>query len=236
MSKKGTLVLVRHGQSRFNELNIFAGWLDVSLSEKGIRQAHRVAEHCKHFDYDAVFTSHLKRAHETLTVILSKQNKIGVFQHESDERYDIPNEIDPNLNKKILKVYSNRALNERAYGDLQGMNKGKALKTYGKGQMSKWRRGFSDRPPRGESLEDVYKRVILYIEREIMPHLKSGETILIVSHGNTLRAIVKYLEDIDDDKIPFISLPLGQPLVYEYDNGDMKRTDGEYIMSRNLEH
>lgn len=231
MSKKGTLVLVRHGQSRFNELNIFAGWLDVSLSEKGIRQAHIVAEHCKHFDYDVVFTSHLKRAHETLTVILSKQSKIGIFQHESDERYNVESDIDSDLSKKILKVFSDRALNERAYGVLQGMDKGKAVEIYGKEQISKWRRGFSDKPPQGESLKDVTKRIVTYIEKDVMSHLKQGETILVVSHGNTLRALVKYLENIDDDKIRFISLPLGRPLVYEYNNGEIKRVEGKYIVS-----
>ena len=222
---KGILVIVRHGQSRFNELDIFTGWLDVPLSEKGIREAHKVAKHCKNFDYDAIFTSHLKRAHETLAVILSKQNKIGVFQHQSDKKYDIPDAADPHLNKKILNVYTDRALNERAYGSLQGMNKKKATEIYGKLQVLKWRRGFFDRPPHGESLKDVYDRVVPYIEKVIIPRLKRGETNLIVGHGNTLRAVIKFLENIGDDKISFVDLPLGHPLVYEYKDGVIERTD-----------
>jgi len=229
---KGTLVIVRHGQSRFNELNIFTGWLDVPLSENGIREARKVADHCKNFDYDAIFTSHLKRAHETLTVILSKQNKIGVFQHDGDIKYNVSKEADPQLSKKILKVYSDEALNERAYGVLQGMNKNEAMEKYGESQIFKWRRGFFDRPPQGESLKDVYDRVVPYIEKMVISRLKRGETNLIVGHGNTLRAVIKFLENIGDDKIPFVNLPLGSPLVYEYKDGKIKRTEGKYIFDK----
>lgn len=225
---KGTLVIVRHGQSRFNELNIFTGWLDVPLSEQGIKEAHNVANHCENFDYDAVFTSHLKRAHETLSVILSKQKKIGVFQHQSDKQYNISGDIDSKMNNKILSVYTNKALNERAYGTLQGKDKEKAAETYGESQVFKWRRGFSDRPPQGESLKDVYDRVVPYLNKTVIPRLESGETVLVVSHGNTLRALIKFLENIEDDKIPYVNLPLGHPLVYEYKDGNIKRTEGEY--------
>ncbi len=229
---KGKLVIVRHGQSRFNQLNIFTGWLDVPLSEQGIKEAHTVAAHCEHFDYDAVFTSSLKRAHETLSVILSKQNKIGVFLHEGSSQYNIPDNLDPELSNKILEVYSDEALNERDYGVLQGMNKKRAAQIYGELQVFKWRRGFSDKPPRGESLKDVYERVVPYIEKKVMPRLERGETILMVSHGNTLRAVVKYLENIEDDKVPYVNLPLGYPLAYEYDGGEVKRIEGDYIFEK----
>jgi len=226
----GILVVVRHGQSRFNKLNIFTGWLDAPLSEQGIKEAHSVARHCEKFDYDVAFTSSLKRAHETLSVILSKQNKIGVFVHEAGGHYNIPDDLDPKLAKKILRVYASEALNERAYGALQGMDKQKAIKTYGEPQVQKWRRGFSDRPSGGESLKDVYERIVPYFEKMIMPGLSRGKTILTVSHGNTLRALVKYLENIDDDKISFVELPLGYPLVYEFSGGQAKRTEGEYMV------
>lgn len=226
--KKGILVIVRHGQSRFNELNIFTGWLDVPLSEKGIGQAYSVSAHCENFDYDAVFTSHLKRAHETLSVILSKQKKIGVFQHQSDKQYKIPSGIDFKLKNKILKVFTDKALNERSYGALQGMDKKKAAEIYGESQVFKWRRGYSYKPPEGESLKDVYERVVPYFEKVVIPRLKKGQTILIVGHGNTLRALIKFLENIEDDKIPYVNLPLGRPLVYEYENGKIKRVEGEY--------
>ncbi|MBU0978550.1 MAG: 2,3-diphosphoglycerate-dependent phosphoglycerate mutase [Patescibacteria group bacterium] len=230
--KKGTLVIVRHGQSRFNELNIFTGWLDVPLSEQGIREAHKVADHCENFNYDAVFTSHLKRAHDTLMIILSKQKKIGVFQHQSDKRYDISNDMDPKLNNRIFRVYTVQDLNERAYGALQGIDKDMATKTYGKLQVFKWRRGFTDKPPQGESLKEVYERITPFFKRTITPLLKRGKTILIVGHGNTLRALVKYLENIEDNEIQFVNLPLGHPLVYEYKEGRVNRVEGEYIVDK----
>lgn len=220
---------MRHGQSRFNKLNIFTGWLDVPLSEQGIKEAHSVAAHCEHFDYDAVFTSRLKRAHETLSVILSKQNKIGVFLHEESDRYNIPDSLDAKLSDEILRVYSAEDLNERAYGTLQGMNRKTAIQVYGRPQVFKWRRGFLDKPPQGESLKDVYERVVPYFKRAIMPRIRRGETILIVGHGNTLRVVVKYLENIEDDKIPFVNLPLGYPLVYEYKGGKIERIEGKYV-------
>lgn len=229
---KGKLVIVRHGQSRFNKMNLFTGWLDVPLSEKGIREAHKVAEHCKNFDYDTVFTSQLKRTHETLSVILSKQNKVGIFLHDGDKKYSIPDNLDSKLSEKILIVYTNEALNERAYGALQGMNKKKATEIYSESQVFKWRRGFTDKPPQGESLKDVYERAIPYIERMVIPRLKHGETILIVGHGNTLRAVIKYLENIEDNKISFIELSLGHPLVYEYKSGKIERVEGEYIVTK----
>lgn len=231
---KGILVLVRHGESRFNELNLFTGWIDVSLTEGGIKEAHQVASHCEQFDYDAAFTSHLERAHETLLIILPYQKKIGVFQHQSDEKYNIIKKISAKFREKILPIFSSRALNERMYGTLQGMNKDAASKIYGHSQVYQWRRGFKMKPPKGESLEDVYKRVIPYFEKMIMPRLKRGETNLIVGHGNTLRAIIKFLENIEDDKISLVNLPLGRPLVYEYKNGDFKRTEGIYNFQRLL--
>lgn len=229
---QGILVLVRHGESRFNELNLFTGWLDVPLTENGIKEAHRVASHCKQFDYNAVFTSHLERAHETLLIILSNQKKIGVFQHESEKRYNISGSIDFQLSKKILPVCSSRALNERAYGILQGMNKKKVAQIYGESQIFKWRRGFNDKPPQGESLSDVYKRAIPYFKKMILPRLKGGQINLVVGHGNTLRALIKFLENIDNDKIPFINLPFGHPLIYEYKDKKFKRIEGAYNFER----
>lgn len=226
MKPIGTLVIVRHGQSRFNELNIFTGWLDVPLSEKGIEEAHKVAEHCMRFDYDKVFTSELKRAHETLTIILSKQSKVGIFYH-SDRRY-LPAAENENPRIKLLKIYTSEALNERSYGTLQGMDKDKVRKAYGEQQVSIWRRSFEARPPEGESLKDVYERVVPYYEKDVVPSLEKGETDLLVGHGNNLRALIKHLENIADDQIPFIDLPLGTPLVYQYKDGKIVRTEGSY--------
>lgn len=231
---KGLLVLVRHGESRFNKLNLFTGWIDVALTESGIKEAHHVASHCKHFDYDAVFTSHLERAHETLLIILSYQRKIGIFQHYSDAKYNIVKNRAISLKKEIIPIFSNRALNERSYGSLQGINKEDAIKKFGALKILEWRRGFTKRPPNGESLRDVYERAIPYFCTKILSRLRRGETILIVGHGNTLRVIIKYLEDIPDDKIPFVDLSFGKPLVYEYKNSKFQRVSGKYNFERSL--
>lgn len=232
--KHGTLVLVRHGESRFNTLNLFTGWIDVPLTVAGIEEALRAARHCKQFDYDVAFTSHLERAHETLLVILSEQKKIGVFQHESDTQYIISSGISSELEKKLLPIFTSKKLNERAYGILQGMNKQSANKKYGKKKVLGWRRGFSERPPNGESLKDVFRRVILFFEKNIHPRILRGETVLIVGHGNTLRAIIKFLEKIDDTKISLIDLPFAHPLIYTCLHDQFTRVEGSYTLRRPL--
>ena len=234
LTNSGLLVLIRHGESRFNELNLFTGCVDVPLTEKGVKEADQVASHCQQFNYDAAFTSHLERAHETLLLILSRQQKIGIFQHNNDGRYEMTKKTPALFRKQILPINSSKALNERAYGALQGMNKDKATELYGASQILKWRRGFSSKPPQGESLKDVYKRSVRYFNKMIIPRLKRRETNLIVSHGNTLRAIIKYIENIEDVKIPLINLPFASPLVYEYKNNRFSRIEGTYNFERVL--
>jgi len=232
--KKGILVLVRHGESRLNKLNVFSGWIDVALSESGIKEAQKVARHCQPFNYDIVFTSHLERAHETLLIILSKQKKIGVFFHESAIKYDVGKHPPQNFQNRILPIYSTRELNERYYGSLQGLNKNAVTRRYGKEKVFAWRRSFTQRPPRGESLKDVYNRVIPHFTKQIFPHIKAGKTVLLVGHGNTLRAMIKYLEGIDDEQIAFIDLPFGTPFVYKFDTGKFERVNGQYRLTRPL--
>lgn len=232
--KNGRLVLVRHGESSFNKLNLFTGWVDVPLTEEGIKEAQAVAEHCGQFTYDVAFTSHLERAHETLLIILAQQKKMGVFFHDSDHRYNIQQAVLEECNQEILPIYSSRALNERAYGVLQGMNKTKAIEIYGANQIMEWRRGFNVRPPEGESLAEVFTRAVHYFDIMILPRIARGESCLLVGHGNTLRAIIKHVEQITDDHIPLINLPFATPLVYSYHAPDFKRISGEYDMKRVL--
>ncbi len=232
--KHGTLVLVRHGESRFNTRNLFTGWIDVPLSVVGIREAEGVAMHCKQFNYTVAFTSHLERAHETLLVILSQQKKIGVFQHEKDPRYAMMYNASTGHRKDILPIITAKDLNERAYGILQGMNKNTAQRIYGKETVFAWRRGYHKRPPQGESLQDVFVRVIAYFEKNIHPRIMQGETVLMVGHGNTLRAIIKFLEKIDDEQIASIDLPFAHPLIYTCIHDQFTRIDGTYSLSRPL--
>lgn len=225
-------VLVRHGESRWNLSNRFTGWVDVPLSENGIKEAERVAVHCKQFDYSVAFTSVLARAQATLLIILARQNKTGIFQHAESPRYSKWVRFSNKLNIDDMPIYANAALNERYYGELQGMNKRAALKKYGAEKVIAWRRGYADRPPGGESLRETHARVHKYLVRNILPRVRRGENVLLVAHGNTLRAVIKHLEKISDEDISFVDLPEAKPLVYEYRRGRFVRVQGNHHLKR----
>lgn len=192
-----TLVIVRHGQSVWNKENKFTGWVDVDLAEKGITEAEHAGVQLKGHHFDAAFTSDLKRAQRTLTIIL---DKIG--------QSDIP-------------VTRNQALNERMYGDLQGLNKNDMREKYGEEQVLQWRRSFDIAPPGGESLKDTAERVIPYFEEHIAPELKAGKNIIISAHGNSLRALIMHLEGLSPEEILKVEVPTGRPKIYELDS-DLK--------------
>lgn len=230
-----TLVLIRHGESRWNKCNRFTGWIDVPLSENGMREAERCAAHCKQYDFSAAFTSKLERAHGTLFITLSKQHRTGIVQHEHDEKYYRWVKHSNGCGEGEIPIYESTALNERYYGSLQGMDKDQAEKKYGTGQVLAWRRGFHARPPGGgESLQDTFDRVIPYAKTQILPRVKRGEEVLVVAHGNTLRAVVKYLEKISDADIALLDLPEAKPLVYNFVRGHWKRVYGDIEFTRPL--
>jgi 2,3-bisphosphoglycerate-dependent phosphoglycerate mutase len=184
-----TLVLLRHGQSDWNKKNIFTGWVDVELSAKGREEAEKANEILKRFKFDAVFTSKLKRAQETARLALGDQK---------------------------VKYIEDEALNERHYGELQGKNNDEVRALFGPEQVQIWRRSYKDRPPGGESLEDTCNRVLPYFEHKIKPLLEKGKCILIAAHGNSLRALIKYLDHLTDQEIVGIEIPTGVPLIYRF--------------------
>lgn len=228
------LVLVRHGESRWNQCNRFTGWVDVPLSENGVHEAELCARHCKQYDFSACFTSKLERAHSTAQIILSQQDRTGIFQHKNDPRYSHWIKRSNHCDGGDIPIFGTPLLNERYYGALQGMEKGEAERKYGKEKLLAWRRGFEERPPRGESLKDVYKRTHPLLTRSLLPRLKHGEDILLAGHGNTLRAIIKRIEGISDEDIAFVDLPEAKPIVYEYKKGAFTRVKGEYSLDRPL--
>ena len=186
------LILLRHGQSTWNLENRFTGSEDVDLTSFGIEEARNASIFLKYYTIEFAFTSVLKRAVHTLEIIL---NKIGL---------NIP-------------VFKSAALNERDYGDLQGLNKASTIKKYGETKVLDWRRSYQIAPPNGESLKDTYHRVIPYYIAEIEPKLKAGKTILIVAHGNSLRALVMYLEAISEKYIADFEIATGVLRVYHID-------------------
>jgi 2,3-bisphosphoglycerate-dependent phosphoglycerate mutase len=187
------LAIVRHGQSVWNLENRFTGWVDVDLSETGVREASQAGTRLKGTTFDALFTSDLKRAKETARLALES---MGV---------------------QSLETHTNAALNERHYGDLQGLNKDETRAKYGAEQVHEWRRSYHTRPPGGENLADTVARVLPYFNQEILPLLVAGKNVLVVAHGNSLRALVKQLENLDEEAIMGVEIPTGTPIVYELD-------------------
>lgn len=188
-----TLIIFRHGQSTWNLENKFTGWVDVELTEKGKKEAELAGEKLKPFHFDLAFASDLKRAQNTLSIAL----KIA--------------------DKEVPTIY-NKALNERMYGDLQGLDKTETSKKYGEEQVKIWRRSFDVPPPNGESLKDTADRVIPYYKQEIEPQLKAGKNIVIAAHGNSLRALIMYLENMTPKEILEFEIGTGIPRLYELDN------------------
>jgi len=219
----GYLILVRHGESRWNKLNRFTGWVDVSLSKEGIHEALACANELKDLRIHLAYTSNLRRAQETLLIVLAQQYLTGIFCHASDRnsrKYHFSGEFE----KNEIPIHATHYLNERYYGALQGMSKTGARKKYGYEKVVAWRRSFKTRPPKGESLKDVYARAVPYFQRNILSKVVKNN-IIISGHGNTLRTIIKYIENISDTDIPHLELPYGQPIIYKYTNKKLARID-----------
>lgn len=227
------LILIRHGQSRWNSENKFTGWVDVPLSEKGVKEAISASKKLQGLTIDVAFTSRLVRAQETLLLILAKQNYTGIFLHGGKQTNKWS--LHPGrLSKCEIPIYSSTALNERYYGDLQGRDKAKTRKKYGAKKVHLWRRSYSTRPPGGESLKDTYNRAVPYFKKEILPELKKGKNVLVSAHGNSLRSIIKYLDNISIDDIPNLEIPTGKAIVYQYSRGKLIRKDHIHSFKRKI--
>lgn len=225
------LVLVRHGESEWNKANLFTGWVDVDLSEQGVEEAKRAGRRLKDADisFDVAYTSVLKRAIKTLHYALEE------------------------LGQLWLDEYKSWRLNERHYGALSGLNKKETAEKYGDEQVHIWRRSYDVLPPLldtdspyhpandprykdldprslpgGENLKVTLERVIPFWQDRIAPDLRNGKTVLVAAHGNSLRALVKYLESISDDEIMELNIPTGVPLVYEL-NDDLNVENKYYL-------
>lgn len=197
---ESTLVLVRHGQSEWNALNLFTGWKDVGLTQKGIDEATLAGQLLKSegISFDIAFTSALKRAQNTLEIILSE------------------------LGQSDLEVIRDQRLNERDYGDLSGLNKDDARKKWGEEQVHIWRRSFDVPPPGGESLKDTAERTLPYYDEAIVPRLKAGKTVIVAAHGNSIRSLVMRLEKLSPEEIVKVEIATGVPIIYRLDDaGDM---------------
>lgn len=192
----GILVISRHGESEWNLLGKWTGWTDVSLTEKGVADTVRLGALLKDVQFDAAYTSNLKRTHQTLDALLKGA---GI---------------------ESLPTTRAEALNERDYGDLTGKNKWEVKEEIGEEAFNGIRRGWDYPVPGGETLKDVYARALPYFEREVLPRLQAGENILLVAHGNSIRALMKHLDQIPDTDMAHVEMPFGQVLVYTFEAGE----------------
>jgi 2,3-bisphosphoglycerate-dependent phosphoglycerate mutase len=187
------LVLIRHGESQWNLENRFTGWVDVPLSPKGEEEARNAGKKVQAFRFDCAFTSVLTRAKETLRLVLEE------------------------IGQPTIPIEEDNALNERMYGELQGLNKAETAQKYGEQQVKIWRRSFDVPPPGGESLKDTAERVLPYFKNRILPALLPNRTVLVVAHGNSLRSLVMHLEQLSQEAVLELNIPTGAPLWYELD-------------------
>jgi 2,3-bisphosphoglycerate-dependent phosphoglycerate mutase len=190
------LVLVRHGESEWNKLNLFTGWKDPALTEKGVAEAKRAGQALKAagLGFDIAFTSELSRAQHTLTLLLAE------------------------LGQRELPTTRNIALNERDYGELSGLNKDEARAKFGEAQVLIWRRSYDIPPPGGESLKDTAARTLPYYDAHIWPELKAGRRVIVAAHGNSLRSIIMRLEGLDREQILKREVLTGVPIAYDLDD------------------
>ena len=201
------LVLVRHGESEWNKLNLFTGWRDPDLSEKGVIEARRAGRLIKGkgLKFDVAFTSVLRRAQRTLTIILEE------------------------LGQSNLSTHRDQALNERDYGDLAGLNKDDARKRWGEQQVHIWRRSYDVAPPGGESLKDTAARTLPYYEAKIWPEVRAGKNVIVSAHGNSLRSVVMKLDSLTPEQILKVEIGTGVPIIYRLD------ADGRVVSKRTLD-
>jgi|TARA_B100001248_G_scaffold66900_1_gene47036 2,3-bisphosphoglycerate-dependent phosphoglycerate mutase len=189
------LIILRHGESEWNKLNLFTGWEDVNLTDQGKVEAKLAAFAIQNLrvDVNHAYTSALKRASKTLEIVLY-------------------------VLKKDIPIISDQALNERNYGSLTGMNKDEARNKWGDEQVKLWRRSYDIAPENGESLKDTCNRTIPYFKKNILPKLHDGENVIITAHGNSLRSIIMHVEDLSEEAIVNVEITTGIPIVYEYEN------------------
>ena len=195
-----TLVLIRHGQSLWNAENKFTGWTDIGLSEKGIKEAEEAGKKLENVPFDVVHTSALIRAQKTAEIIIKKNKK-----------------------SKKIPVYKDKRLNERHYGSLQGLNKKETAEKYGAEQVHIWRRSFDVPPPDGESLKMNAERTIPYFKENIIQDLKKGKNVLVSAHGNSLRSIVMYIENISKEDVVKLEIETGVPRTYIFEEDNFTR-------------
>lgn len=214
------LILMRHGESVWNALNLFTGWVDVPISPKGIEEALKGGNQIKDIPIDIIFTSSLCRAQMTTMLAMSVHHsgKVPVIMHPGEGKLEEWSQIyGEEAKSRTIPVFCAWQINERMYGELQGLNKEETAKKFGADQVKIWRRSYDIAPPGGESLEMTAARSIPYFLETIVPYLKQKKNVFISAHGNSLRSIVMYLESLTKEQVLHLEIPTGSAILYEYD-------------------
>lgn len=218
----GQLILLRHGQSEWNKRNLFTGWVDVPLSPEGIDEALAAGAAISEIPIDIIITTTLVRAQMTAFLAMSRHHsrKVPVVLHPGEGKLDEWSRIYSEKTKKeIIPVICTPELNERAYGELQGLNKTETIKKFGADQVKLWRRSYDIRPPHGESLAMTAERSIPYFKNMIIPMLEKGQHVFVCAHGNSLRSILMYVDGLSKDEVVHLELATGIPVIYRFSKG-----------------
>ncbi|MGR3973795.1 MAG: histidine phosphatase family protein [Candidatus Rhabdochlamydia sp.] len=215
---KGTLILLRHGASVWNEKNLFTGWIDIPLSFQGIQEATVAGKKIASYPIDAIFTSTLIRSQMTAMIAMLSHGS-GKTPYFVQPDGLIPQHQEQDKGQEMIPVHKAWQLNERMYGKLQGKNKAEVSLQFGADQVRQWRRGFDVLPPEGESLKMTSERTLPYFKEQILTLVMQGKTILVVAHGNSLRSIVMMLEMLSEEDVVQLEIPTGGILTYHHNEG-----------------
>lgn len=224
--KSAKLILLRHGKSDWNQKNRFTGWVDVPLSQNGIEEAQKAGKAISHIAIDVIFITTLMRAQMTAMIAMTEHEsqKTPVLLHRGEGKLEEWGKIyDPKAKEYTIPVIAAWEINERMYGELQGLDKDETRAKFGADQVKIWRRSFDAPPPNGESLEMTAKRSIPYFKEQIVPYLKEGKNVLVSAHGNSLRSIVMYLDNLTNEQVLELEIPTGVPLFYSFEGENWKK-------------
>lgn len=220
------LVLIRHGESVWNKKNVFTGWVDVPLSSSGIQEALKAGEQLSDMVFDVVYTSVQIRAIQTAMIALacSRSDKTPAIVHAEGKMAEWTEIYSEDMKKKMIPVYRDWHLNERYYGHLQGKNKAETAQTYGDEQVRLWRRSYDIAPPKGECLKDTAERTIPFFKENILRDLQDDKNVLVSAHGNSLRSIVMFIENLTKEEVLKLEIPTGIPIFFNFEEGKLTRS------------
>ncbi|CAI9116345.1 OLC1v1017466C3 [Oldenlandia corymbosa var. corymbosa] len=225
-SSEAALILIRHGESMWNEKNLFTGCVDVPLTKKGVEEAIEAGKRISNIPVDVIYTSSLIRAQMTAMLAMTqhRRKKVPIIQHDENDQARAWSQIfSEETKKQCIPVITAWQLNERMYGELQGLNKQETADRYGKEQVHEWRRSYDIPPPNGESLEMCAERAVAYFQSQIEPQLRSGKHVMIAAHGNSLRSIIMYLDKLTSQEVISLELSTGIPMLYIFKEGSFIR-------------